>query len=189
MLFTESRLAGCFVIDIEPMSDERGFFARRFCAREFAAHGLASQFVQSSISSNPTKGTLRGLHFERAPHLEDKLVSCHGGAIFDVAVDLRPGSPTYKGWVGYELTGQNHRMLYIPKGFAHGFITLAPDSVVGYQMAEFYVPGHSAGIRWDDPDIGIEWPLAPTLISDRDRELPMVGELDMQLLGNSDVDE
>lgn len=174
MRFTETGLSGCFVIDIEPIVDERGFFARRFCAREFAEHGLAREFVQSSISHNPLRGTLRGLHFERAPHMEEKLVSCHAGAIFDVAVDLRPGSPTFARWAGFELTAANHRLLYIPKGFAHGFVTLEPDTVVGYQIAEFYVPGRSAGIRWDDPDIGIEWPLQPALVGERDRGLPLL---------------
>lgn len=187
MRFTETALPGCFLIEIEPMADERGFFARRFCAREFAEHGLAGEFVQSSISSNPLAGTLRGLHFERAPHMEQKLVSCHAGAIFDVAVDVRPGSPTFGRWVGCELTGRNHRMLYIPKGFAHGFVTLSPDSVVGYQIAQFYQPGRSAGIRWDDPDIAIDWPLAPTLIGDRDRQLPALGEIDPRLLDDKDA--
>src|SRR5688572_26771212 len=130
MRFTETELAGCFIVDIEPIEDERGFFARTFCAREFAEHGLVREFVQSSKSYSNVAGTLRGMHFEQSPHAEQKLVSCHAGAIFDVAVDIRPGSPTFSRWVGVDLTAENSRMLYLPKGFAHGFISLAPGSVV-----------------------------------------------------------
>lgn len=180
MRFIETELAGCFVIDVEPVFDERGFFARTFCAREFEAHGLPGSFVQSSISTNALKGTLRGLHFEPAPHMEEKLVTCHAGAIFDVAVDIRPGSPTFSRWIGSELTADNHRALYLPKGFAHGFITLSPNSVVGYQMAQFHVPGRTLGIRWNDPHIGIDWPLEPILTSERDAALPTLAELKLK---------
>jgi dTDP-4-dehydrorhamnose 3,5-epimerase len=141
----------------------------------------------SPASFSPKTGTLRGLHFERAPYMEEKLVSCHGGAIFDVAVDVRPDSPTFARWVGYQLSGQNHRMLYIPKGFAHGFITLLPDTAVGYQIAEFYVPGRSTGIRWDDPEIGVEWPIEPTLVGERDQTLPLLRDLDPKMLGGIGV--
>jgi dTDP-4-dehydrorhamnose 3,5-epimerase len=179
MRFTETRLSGCMIIDVEPIADERGHFARRFCAREFAEHSLPTEFVQSSLSFNPHIGTLRGLHFERMPRMEEKLVWCAAGAIFDVAVDLRPVSPSFGQWVGCELTATNHRQLYLPKGFAHGFITLKPDTVVSYQMAQFYEPWHSVGVRWNDPDIGVNWPIEPTLISERDAKLPLLKEAEL----------
>lgn len=182
MKFTETALKGYLIVEAEPAVDERGYFARVFCAREFAEHGLNPHMVQASVSYNPAKGTLRGLHFEGGSHMEDKLVSCPKGAIFDVAVDLRPDSPTFGRWVGAELTGDNHRQLYLPKGFAHGFQTLADDTVVGYHIAQFFEPGHSAGVVWNDPDIGVDWPLPPVNISGRDRALPRLRELDPGLL-------
>jgi dTDP-4-dehydrorhamnose 3,5-epimerase len=158
-----------------PVKDERGFFARWFCVEEFAKFGLATHFSQCSVSSNARKGTLRGLHFQTAPHDEEKLVRCTGGAVFDVIVDLRPESPTHRRWFGTVLTAQNHRSLYVPKGFAHGFMSLLDDTEVLYMMSVPYAPGHAAGLRWNDPALGIRWPLTPTVISSRDAEYPLLG--------------
>jgi dTDP-4-dehydrorhamnose 3,5-epimerase len=158
MNFTETRLPNAFVIDPEPYVDERGLFARTFCAEEFGRHGLATAFVQTSLSVNSKRGTLRGLHYQATPHEEAKLVRCVRGAIYDVIVDLRPESNTYLEWIGAELTADNHRMVYVPEGFAHGFQTLADDTDVFYQMSEFYAPGSARGIRWDDPALGVGWP-------------------------------
>lgn len=173
MKFTETPLPGVFVIEPELLLDERGFFARTFCRREFKEHGLNPELVQCSISFNLKRGTLRGLHYQAAPFLEDKVVRCTRGAIFDVALDLRPESPTYKGYFSLELSAENHRMLYIPGGLAHGFQTLEPDTEVFYQMSEFYTPGYSRGVRWDDEAFGISWPPEEErTISERDRSLP-----------------
>jgi dTDP-4-dehydrorhamnose 3,5-epimerase len=168
----EAGLPGLFVVDIERRPDERGYFARTFCAREFSAAGLPDQFVQSSVSVNSKKGTVRGLHFQRAPSSEGKLVSCIRGRIFDVAVDIRPGSPTYRRWAGFELDEESKRLLYIPPGVAHGFQTLEDEAVVSYQMTDFYRPDLSGGVRWNDPAFAIRWPLAATVISEKDRSLP-----------------
>jgi dTDP-4-dehydrorhamnose 3,5-epimerase len=168
MKFTACPLPGAFVIDLLPQSDERGFFARTFCAEEFAAHGLAAAMSQSSVSYNAHARTLRGLHWQAAPHEEEKLVRCTAGAIFDVIVDVRPESPTYRGWHAVTLSAENRRALYVPKGFAHGFLTLSEASEVLYMISVAYVPGFGRGIRWDDPLIGIVWPHAPAVISARD---------------------
>ena len=170
MIFRETKLAGVFIIEAEPVADERGAFARTFCAREFAAHGLETAIAQCSASFNKRKGTLRGLHYQAPPHNEAKLVRVTAGAIYDVAVDLRQGSKTYGQWVGAELSAENRRMLFIPKGCAHGFQTLRDDSEIFYQIAEFYEPTSARGVRWDDADLAIAWPDMdnPTL-SDRDR--------------------
>jgi dTDP-4-dehydrorhamnose 3,5-epimerase len=177
VIFTQTQLAGAYVIEIEPRGDTRGFFARTVAEDEFATHGLNARFVQQSVSWNPQLGTLRGLHYQAAPYEEDKLVRVTRGAIFDVIVDLRRGSPTYGKWFGIELSADNHRQLYIPKGFAHGFQTTRPDTEISYQMT---VPFHAevaGGVRWDDPAIGIAWPnTAQVLISDKDRALPGLGD-------------
>jgi dTDP-4-dehydrorhamnose 3,5-epimerase len=175
MIFTEAPLRGAFIIDMTRMEDERGFFARSFCAEEFAKRGLAAQMSQCSVSFNVRKGTLRGLHFQAAPHDEEKLVRSTCGAVFDVVVDLRPESPTHRQWFGTELTAANHRALYVPKGFAHGFISLADDTEVLYMISVPYAPGFAKGLRWNDPALGIRWPLTPTVISTRDAHHPLLG--------------
>ena len=169
MIFTPTPVAGAFVIDVERIADERGFFARTFCAREFAAHGLNPRVVQCSVSFNRTKGTLRGLHFQRPPHAEAKLVRCTRGALFDVIVDLRPDSPTFRQHFGIELSARNGKMPYVPEGCAHGFQTLEDDTEVLYQMSEFFAPEAGGGVRWNDAAFGIQWPLAVAVISERDR--------------------
>jgi dTDP-4-dehydrorhamnose 3,5-epimerase len=174
MIFTESPLRGAHLIDMTRMEDERGFFARAFCAHEFAAHGLAAHMDQCSVSFNAKSGTLRGLHFQAAPHDEEKLVRCTGGAIFDVIVDIRIESPTYRRWFGAELTAANRRALYIPKGFAHGFISLVDDTEVFYMISVPYAAGFASGLRWNDPVLGIEWPMQPAVISARDAEYALL---------------
>ena len=171
MIFTPTPLVGSFTIDVERREDERGFFARTFCVEEFAAHALRSDFQQSSISFNSRTGTLRGLHYQAAPHAETKLVRVTHGAVFDVIVDLRPASPTFKRWFGVELTALNRRALYIPEGFAHGFQTLTDDAEVVYQITPVYVPEAARGARWDDPAFAITWPaVKQRIISLRDAE-------------------
>jgi dTDP-4-dehydrorhamnose 3,5-epimerase len=172
MLFTETILKGAYVIDAEKLEDERGFFARSFCVGEFEKHGLNPRLVQCNISYNIKKGTLRGMHYQKAPYAEAKLVRCTRGAIYDVIVDLRPDSPSFKMNVGIRLDESNRIMLYIPEGFAHGFITLEDDSEVFYQMSEFYSPQHAAGFRWNDPFFRIQWPLEVAVISERDKTYP-----------------
>lgn len=172
MLFTESQLPGAFLIDLERNSDERGFFARAYCAQEFAAKGLGTVLQQCSVSYNTRKGTLRGMHYQSAPHEEHKLVRCTAGAIFDVIVDVRPGSLNYRRWFGTELTAQNRRSLFVPPGFAHGFITLSDDAEVYYMISVPHAPQHARGYRWNDPAFAIEWPLAPKVISARDAGYP-----------------
>lgn len=168
MNFVATILPGVFEIRTEPHRDERGFFARTWCEQEFAAHGLNPRIVQCNISFNSWKGTLRGMHFQAAAHAEAKLVRCTMGSIYDVILDLRPGSAGYKKWVGIELTAQNRTMVYIPEGCAHGFITLEDDTEVFYQMSEFYHPESARGVRWDDPAFGIVWPTQVEVISQRD---------------------
>jgi len=172
MKFTPTRLRGAYVVEIEPLADERGFFARSWCEREFAEHGLSGELVQCNISYNRAKGTLRGMHYQAAPHEEVKLVRCTQGAIYDVLVDLRPDSPTYRSWIAYELTAANRRMLYVPAGLAHGFQTLKDDSEVFYQMSVFYHPPSARGVRWNDPAFGIEWPIAAPVLSPKDAAYP-----------------
>ena len=170
MVFVETKLQGVFIIEAGRIEDERGFFARTFCQHEFAAHGLNSQVAQCSMSFNKKKGTLRGMHYQVAPYEEAKIVRCTAGAIYDVAVDLRPHSPTFKHWVASELTEDNGKVLYIPDGCAHGFQTLMDDAEVCYQISEFYHPESARGARWNDPAFGIEWPLPNRpIMSDRDR--------------------
>lgn len=168
MRFSAAPIAGVVMVDIEPRTDQRGAFARLHCPDEFSAAGHPFEPVQTSLSRNPQAGTLRGLHYQPAPHAEVKLVRCVRGRIFDVAVDLRPGSPTHRRWTAAELSAENGRALLVPEGVAHGFLTLEPDSDVLYQIAPGHQPGHEAGVRWDDPAFAIAWPAAPRLISPRD---------------------
>jgi dTDP-4-dehydrorhamnose 3,5-epimerase len=170
--FTETRLPGSFLIELEPLGDERGFFARSFCRREFTARGLCADWVQSNVSWNARRHTLRGLHYQAAPSGEAKLVRCTAGAIFDVILDLRPGSPTRFSWIGVELEARGRAMLYVPEGFAHGFLTLCDGAELSYQMSAYYDPAASRGVRFDDPRFSIAWPAAPAVISERDRRLP-----------------
>jgi dTDP-4-dehydrorhamnose 3,5-epimerase len=172
MIFTPTRLEGATLIDPDPTMDERGFFARTFCRDEFAKHGIHFTIVQSSISSNAKRGTLRGMHYQAAPHQEAKLVSCTMGRIYDVIIDVRQDSSTFLQWLAVELTVDNHRMLYIPEGFAHGFQTLEHNTCVSYHMSEPYHPASARGVRWNDPAFGIEWPDDERLISARDQSLP-----------------
>lgn len=173
MIFTETRLKGAFVIDLEPRQDERGFFARAWCRKEFEAHGLNPALVQANLSYNGKRGTLRGLHYQVAPHEEAKLVRCIKGAIYDVIADLRPDSATYLQWIGIELTQENRRMLYVPEGFAHGFQTLEHDTEVFYQVTEFYAPGAERGVRWDDPVLSVQWPdVEDRIVSSKDQTWP-----------------
>lgn len=168
MIFKETKLKGAFVIEPERIEDERGFFARTFCRKEFEAHGLNPHLVQCSVSFNKKKGTLRGMHYQTAPHEEIKLVRCTRGAIYDVILDLRPTSPTFKQWVSVELTGENRRMVYIPECMAHGFQTIEEETEVLYQMSEFYNPDVARGVRWDDPIFAINWPEQVTFMSAKD---------------------
>ena len=172
MIFKETPLQGAFIIEPEILTDERGAFARIFCQKEFKNHGLNPNILQSSISLNKKKYTLRGMHFQKKPHAEAKLVRCSRGLIYDVIVDLRPDSPTYMGWTFIELSLENKRMVYVPEGFAHGFQTLEDNSEIIYQMSQFYSPDHSGGIRWDDPSLKIEWPNEPVVISPKDQNFP-----------------
>ena len=174
MRFTSTPLRGAFVVEPEPHVDERGLFARTFCSREFAEHGLATTFVQCSVSLNRLRGTLRGMHYQRPPACEVKLVRCTAGSIYDVIVDVRPDSPTYRQHFGVELTAANRRALYIPEMFAHGFQSLQDDSEVFYQISEFYTPDASTGLRFDDPALGIAWPLPVTVMSEKDRLWPLL---------------
>ncbi len=178
MKFRESSLRGAFIIELEPDYDERGFFARSWSRREFQQRGLDAELVECGISFNHRRGTLRGLHYQVAPFEEAKLVRCTAGAIYDVIVDLREGSPTYRRWESFELSAKNRRLLYIPKSFAHGFQTLADNSEVFYQMSEIYSPAHARGIRWDDRGLAIDWPVTPArIMSSRDGQLPILEDL------------
>lgn len=169
MRFLETNLADAWLMEPEPIHDERGYFARTYCARDFAERGLETRFVQHSRSFSARKGTLRGMHFQTAPHTEVKIVSCVAGAIYDVIADLRPASATYRAWQGFELSAENGRQLYVPAGFAHGFQTLTDAAELNYLISAFYEPDASTGISYDDPTIGIRWPLPVSVISERDR--------------------
>jgi dTDP-4-dehydrorhamnose 3,5-epimerase len=172
LIFTETKLAGAFLIELERRTDRRGFFARTFCQKEFEAYGLNTQVVQCNVSFNRRKGTLRGMHYQAAPFAEAKLVRCTWGSIYDVTIDLRPASPTFKQYFAVELSAENRRMLYIPEAFAHGFQTLQDDTEVFYQMAQPYSAEHARGVRWNDPAFGIEWPEGERIIIDRDQNYP-----------------
>src|SRR5438309_5614857 len=172
MIFTETKLKGSFIVELERFEDARGFFARTWSEHEFAAHGLNSKLDECNVSFNKRKGVLRGMHFQAAPFAQAKLVRCTAGAIYDVAVDLRPDSVTFKEWVGVELTAENHLMFFIPEGFAHGFQTLSGNSEVLYQMSGVYHPESASGLRWDDPAFRIDWPPAERIIIARDKTYP-----------------
>ncbi len=169
MKFIPTPLAGAYIIDLEPIRDDRGFFARSYCQQEFIQHGLNPHLVQCNISHNSHRGTLRGMHYQIAPHEETKLVRCNRGSIYDVIIDLRPDSATFKQWTGVELTATNQRTLYIPSGFAHGFQTLEAETEVFYQMSEFYYPESARGVRWNDPAFAVQWILETVIMSDRDQ--------------------
>ncbi len=188
MIFVETKLKGAYLIEIQKLEDDRGFFARSYCFREFEAHGLNPRVVQCNISYNAKKGTLRGMHYQVPPYEEAKLVRCTMGSIYDVIVDIRPNSATYSQWIGVELSSTrftassfqltllyvspltaHYMMLYIPEGFAHGFITMEDNTEVFYQMSEFYAPDSAKGIRWNDPAFDIQWPLEPAVMSEKDR--------------------
>lgn len=172
MIFQETKLQGVFEIDVERKCDNRGFFARTWCRSEFANHGLAQALVQCSISFNTKAGTLRGVHYQVAPFQETKVVRCTSGSIYDVAVDLRPHSPTFRQWVGVVLSAANRKTLCVAEGCAHGFITLEDDSEVLYEMSEFYDLDSARGVRWNDPAFAIAWPRDPAVMSERDRTYP-----------------
>ena len=172
MIFTPTPLAGAYLIEPEPISDERGFFARTWCRDEFANKGLNPNLVQCNISYNKVRGTLRGMHYQKAPHAEAKLVRCTQGSIYDVIVDLRNDSKTFTLWFGVEITAENRKALYVPVGFAHGFITLQDDTEVLYQMSEFYYADCATGVRWNDAAFAITWPIDVKVISERDRAYP-----------------
>jgi dTDP-4-dehydrorhamnose 3,5-epimerase len=172
MIFTETPLKGAFVIDLEKRGDDRGFFGRAFCRHELGAHGLDSAIAQANLSYNVNKGTLRGMHFQKAPHAEDKMIRCIAGSIHDVILDIRPDSPTFGKWFAAELSADNRRMMYVPKGFAHGYQALTDHSEALYLVTEFYTPTHEAGIRWNDPRFNIQWPIAEPILSPKDAVHP-----------------
>ncbi len=172
MIFYETKLKGAFIIDVKKAEDERGFFGRTWCKKEFEEHGLNSEIVQTNMSYNEKTGTLRGMHYQIAPFAETKTVRCTAGSIYDVIVDLRPESDTFMQWIGVTLTDENSRMLYVPDGFAHGFITLEDHTSIHYMVTEYYTPAAEAGIRYDDPAFHIKWPLAPTIVSVKDKMHP-----------------
>jgi len=172
VIFHETALKGAFIIEIEKHEDNRGFFARGWCQKEFEEHGLVTRVVQANISYNKNRGTLRGMHHQAAPHEETKLIRCTKGALYDVIIDLRPGSATYKQWIGVELTAGNYKLLYVPENFAHGFQTLEDNTEAVYQVSQFYTPGAEQGIRWDDPTFNIKWPGEVEVISDKDANWP-----------------
>ena len=174
MRFQPLSLDGVFIVEPELRMDPRGFFARTFCQDEFASHGLDSNFVQCNVSWNAQRGTLRGLHFQKPPSREGKLVRCSAGVIWDVAVDLRPQSTSYRRWVALELSAENRRALYIPPGFAHGFQTLSDGAEVFYQMSDMYASELADGLRWNDPALAIDWPIPDPILSDRDAAWPLL---------------
>ena len=176
MIFHETPLAGAFVLELEQRGDDRGFFARTFCQEEFEAHGLKPTVAQANLSYNYKKGTLRGMHFQRPPAAETKLVRCTGGAIYDVIVDMREGSPTHMQHFGVELTAENRKALFVPERFAHGYLTLTDGAEVAYQVGEFYTPGAEGGLRWNDPVLGIQWPGEVDVISPKDAAWDLIGE-------------
>jgi dTDP-4-dehydrorhamnose 3,5-epimerase len=181
VIFTETELKGAFVIDLERREDSRGFFARAFCQDEFNEHGLKPVIAQANIAFNRRKGTLRGMHFQFPPAPETKLVRCTRGAILDIIVDLRPESATYLEHVAIELSADNYRALYVPERFAHGYQVLEDTTETSYQAGEFYAPGAEGGLRYDDPRLGVSWPLPVTEISEKDREWPLLSEIEPEL--------
>jgi dTDP-4-dehydrorhamnose 3,5-epimerase len=181
MRFTETKLAGAYIIDLERREDDRGFFARAFCQREFAEHGLNTRIAQSNVAFNRDTGTLRGMHFQFPPAAETKLVRCTRGAIVDVIVDVRPESPTYLEHVAVELTAENGRALYVPERFAHGYQVLADETETSYQVGEFYAPELEGGLRYDDPHLGLDWPLPVVEMSEKDRGWLLLDEYEPEL--------
>lgn len=180
MIFSETKLSGAYVIDIKKIEDERGFFARIWDKNEFSKMGLNSEFVQTSISLNTKKGTIRGMHYQTKPYEETKIVRCTKGKIFDVIVDLRPDSKTFKDWFSVELSADNYKMLYVPKGIAHGFQTLEDSTEVTYQISQFYMPKFSKGIKWNDDTLNIKWPIKSIIISERDKSFVTLIESEIQ---------
>ena len=176
MIFKETPLASAYIIDLEPFQDERGLFARTYCKNEFAEIGHKKEFVQFNHSETSTKGSIRGVHYQKPPYAETKLIRCIKGKVFDILVDIRKGSPTFLQWYGVELSAENKRMIYIPEGFAHGFQTLEPDTHLIYHHTAFYTPGFEGGLKFDDPRIGIDWPLAPTVLSEKDQKYSLIDD-------------
>jgi dTDP-4-dehydrorhamnose 3,5-epimerase len=177
MKFFQTSLAGLWRIELEPHADERGFLARTYCEKEFAGHGLNTLWPQCNLTLTKKRGAIRGMHFQAEPKPETKLIRCDAGKIFDVLADVRRDSPTFGKWEGFELSAENRRQLYVPGGFAHGFQCLADNCEVFYQMSEFYFPELARGFRWNDPAVGIRWPLPDAILSERDRQLPLLAEL------------
>jgi dTDP-4-dehydrorhamnose 3,5-epimerase len=180
MIFTETKLKGAYIINLQRLEDERGFFARTFCKQEFKKYGLNIEIAQSNISYSKKKGTLRGMHMQLAPFEESKLIKCNQGAIYDVIVDLRKKSKTFLQWIGAELTSKNNQMIYVPEGFAHGFITLQDNTEVSYQMNQFYTPGSEKGYRWNDPAFDIIWPMAPVVMAEKDKNFPLFEKVNLK---------
>ena len=172
MIFRETKLRGSFIIELEKLEDQRGFFARGWCKKEFESHGIETSLVQANISMNKERGTLRGMHHQISPYIETKLVRCTRGSVYDVIVDLRQDSSTYKQWLGVKLTSDNYRMLYVPKGFAHGYQTLEDNTELFYHVSEFYTPTAERGVRYNDSAFAISWPLEVQVISDKDKSWP-----------------
>jgi dTDP-4-dehydrorhamnose 3,5-epimerase len=187
MIFHETKIPGAYIIDLEKRVDERGYFARTWCRKEFEDAGLTVEFVQANVSTNPQAGTLRGLHYQKVPFSEAKLVQCVRGTIYDVIVDLRPGSKTFRQWLGVELTAESRRMLFVPEEFAHGYQTLQADSEVSYLVSHVYVPNAGAGVRYDDPALGITWPRPVTRISAQDTSWPALEGRDSPAAGERRV--
>ena len=172
MIFTKTKIPGAVIIELGKFEDERGFFARAWCKNEFETNDLTLEWVQTNLALSRKRGTLRGLHYQAAPYEEAKLMRCIKGAIFDVIIDLRSDSPTYRQWLGVELTADSHKMFYVPEGTAHGYQALTDDAEVLYQVSQFYTPGAERGVRYNDPTFGVEWPLKVQMISDKDRNWP-----------------
>ena len=183
MIFHQTCLNDVFVVDLEKREDERGFFARAWCKNEFKAHDIDSDIVQANISFNNKKGTLRGMHYQISPHEETKLIRCIRGGIYDLIVDLRPDSSTYKKSFGVELTQENRKMFVVPKGFAHGYLTLEENTEIFYQVSQFYAPGSERGIRWNDPALNLKWPeVGPLTLSEKDQNWPDFSDESLRLL-------
>jgi dTDP-4-dehydrorhamnose 3,5-epimerase len=182
VIFTETKLKGAYIIDMEPREDSRGFFARAFCQREFAEHNLKPLIAQANMAHNIRKGTIRGMHFQFPPKAETKLVRCTRGAILDIIVDLRPESPTYLEHVAVELNDNNYRALYVPERFAHGYQTLRDNTDTTYQVGEFYAPEHEGGLLYDDPRLGLKWPLPPAVVSEKDRKFAPLAQCESEIV-------
>lgn len=181
MIFLETKLKGAFIIDLERREDSRGFFGRAFCQREFANHGLKPVIAQANLAFNNNRGTMRGMHFQHPPAAETKLVRCTRGAILDIIVDLRPESPSYLQHIAVELNDENHRALYVPERFAHGYQVLVDRTETSYQVGEFYSPGYEGGLTYNDPRLGLEWPLPVTYISEKDNNWKLLAEIEPEL--------